>query len=88
VETLTRDLADKAWELIAGGGGPGRHDQGRREGLPKLRIEEAAARKQARIDKGEEVIVGVNKYRPADEDPVDILKIDIAKVRAEARSRG
>jgi methylmalonyl-CoA mutase C-terminal domain len=50
-------------------------------GLPKLRIEEAAARKQARIDRGEEIIVGVNKYRLEHEDPVDILDIDNAQVR-------
>src|SRR3546814_1563508 len=49
-------------------------------GMPKLRIEESAARRQARIDRGEEVIVGVNKYRPAEKDTVDILDIDNAAV--------
>ncbi len=56
-------------------------------GMPKLRIEETAARRQAQIDRGEEVIVGVNKYRLAKEDPIDILDIDNMKVR-DARSRG
>jgi len=82
VEALTRDLADKAWELIQEVEALGGMTKAVDEGLPKLRIEEAAARRQARIDKGEEVIVGVNKYRLADEDPIDILKIDNAKVRA------
>ena len=56
-------------------------------GLPKLRIEEAAARKQARIDRGEEVIVGVNKYQRSDEDSIDILDIDNAKVRESQVTR-
>ena len=82
VEALTKDLADKAWELIQEVEALGGMTKAVEEGLPKLRIEEAAARKQARIDKGEEVIVGVNRFRPADPDKVDILSIDITKVRA------
>src|SRR3546814_10667053 len=53
------------------------------KGLPKQHIERAAAARQARVDKGEDVIVGVNKYRLADEDEIDILDIDNAKVRAD-----
>ena len=82
VEALTKDLADKAWELIQEVEALGGMTKAVEDGLPKLRIEEAAARKQARIDQGEEVIVGVNRFRPADPDKVDILSIDITKVRA------
>jgi len=82
VEALTKDLADKAWELIQEVEALGGMTKAVEDGLPKLRIEEAAAKKQARIDKGEEVIVGVNRFRPADPDKVDILAIDITKVRA------
>ena len=87
VETLTKELADKAWELIAEVEALGGMTKAVGQGLPKLRIEEAAARRQARIDKGEEVIVGVNKFRLADEPPVDILQIDNAKVRASQIAR-
>ncbi|QKV17510.1 methylmalonyl-CoA mutase [Oricola thermophila] len=82
VEALTKDLADKAWELIQEVEALGGMTKAVEQGLPKLRIEEAAAKRQARIDKGEEVIVGVNRFRPADPDKVDILSIDISKVRA------
>ncbi|MCI5076387.1 methylmalonyl-CoA mutase [Oricola sp.] len=82
VEALTKDLADKAWELIQEVEALGGMTKAVEDGLPKMRIEEAAARRQARIDKGEEVIVGVNRFRPADPDKVDILAIDITKVRA------
>ncbi|WP_193176899.1 methylmalonyl-CoA mutase [Oricola nitratireducens] len=82
VEALTKDLADKAWELIREVEALGGMTKAVEDGLPKLRIEEAAARRQARVDKGEEVIVGVNRFRPADPDKVDILAIDITKVRA------
>ncbi len=64
VEALTKDLADKAWELIAEVEALGGMTKAVEDGLPKLRIEEAAARRQARVDKGEEVIVGVNRFRP------------------------
>jgi methylmalonyl-CoA mutase len=87
VEKLTKDLADKAWELIAGGRGAGRHDQGRRP-----RAAEAAHRGGGRappgaIDKGEEVIVGVNKYRLAEE-PRSTSSTSTTSRCARARSRG
>ncbi|HCJ62274.1 MAG TPA: methylmalonyl-CoA mutase [Alphaproteobacteria bacterium] len=81
VESLTKELCDKAWELIEEVEAMGGMTKAVEAGLPKLRIEEAAARKQARIDRGEEIIVGVNKYRLEKEDPVDILDIDNAQVR-------
>ena len=81
VESLTKELCDKAWELIEEVEAMGGMTKAVEAGLPKLRIEEAAARKQARIDRGEEIIVGVNKYRLEKEDPVDILNIDNAQVR-------
>ena len=56
-------------------------------GMPKLRIEESAARRQARVDRGEEVIVGVNKYRPEHPDHVDVLDIDNTKVREQQIAR-
>ncbi|TDH38145.1 methylmalonyl-CoA mutase [Pseudohoeflea suaedae] len=82
VEALTRDLADKAWELIEEVESLGGMTKAVEQGLPKMRIEEAAARRQARIDRGEDVIVGVNRFRLEDELPVDILNIDTDKVRA------
>ncbi|MEM9196778.1 MAG: methylmalonyl-CoA mutase, partial [Pseudomonadota bacterium] len=81
VERLTADLADKAWALIEEVDGLGGMTKAVASGMPKLRIEEAAAQKQARIDRGEEVIVGVNKYRPTQEDPIDILDVDNDAVR-------
>jgi methylmalonyl-CoA mutase len=81
MESLTAKIADRAWELmeeIEASGGMARAVE---SGLPKRRIEESAARKQARIDRGEEVIVGVNKYRPAQEEEFDILEIDNNAVR-------
>ncbi|MEL6236332.1 MAG: methylmalonyl-CoA mutase, partial [Pseudomonadota bacterium] len=81
VERLTADLAEKAWALIEEVDGLGGMTKAVASGMPKLRIEEAAAQKQARIDRGEEVIVGVNKYRPAQEDPIDILDVDNDAVR-------
>ncbi|TCD14926.1 methylmalonyl-CoA mutase [Oricola cellulosilytica] len=87
VEALTKELADKAWELIQEVEALGGMTKAVEQGLPKMRIEEAAARKQARIDRGEEVIVGVNRFRPADPDKVDILSIDISKVRAAQIAR-
>jgi methylmalonyl-CoA mutase len=82
VERLTADLAEKAWELIAEVEALGGMTKAVEQGLPKMRIEEAAARRQARIDRGEDVIVGVNRFRLADEPQVDILNIDTDKVRA------
>ncbi|WP_421858630.1 methylmalonyl-CoA mutase [Oricola sp.] len=87
VEALTKELADKAWELIGEVEALGGMTRAVTEGLPKMRIEEAAARKQARIDRGEEVIVGVNKFRLADEPAIDILQIDNARVRSAQVAR-
>jgi len=81
VEYLTSDLADKAWTLIQEIEELGGMAKAIETGLPKLRIEEAAARKQARIDSGRETIVGVNKYRLIDESPLEILSIDNNEVR-------
>ena len=81
VESLTHALASEAWKLIEEVEDLGGMTKAVATGMPKLKIEEAAARKQARIDRGEEVIVGVNKYRPPKEDPIEILDIDNAKVR-------
>ncbi len=82
VEKLTHDLAEAAWALIEEVEEMGGMTKAVASGMPKLRIEETAARRQARIDRGEEVIVGVNKYRKDHEDPIDILDIDNVKVRA------
>ncbi|VDC32692.1 methylmalonyl-CoA mutase [Pseudogemmobacter humi] len=81
VESLTAQLAEKAWELIEEVEAMGGMTKAVASGMPKLRIEESAARRQAMIDRGEEVIVGVNKYRKDKEDPIDILDIDNMKVR-------
>ncbi|PKQ08299.1 MAG: methylmalonyl-CoA mutase [Alphaproteobacteria bacterium HGW-Alphaproteobacteria-11] len=81
MESLTHALASEAWKLIEEVEELGGMTKAVATGMPKLKIEEAAARKQARIDRGEEVIVGVNKYRLSKEDPLDILDIDNAKVR-------
>ncbi|MBW7835084.1 MAG: methylmalonyl-CoA mutase [Sphingomonadales bacterium] len=81
VEALTKALADDAWKLIEEVEGMGGMTKAVEAGLPKLKIEEAAALKQARIDRGEEVVVGVNKYKLAKEDAIDFLDVDNAKVR-------
>jgi methylmalonyl-CoA mutase len=81
MESLTKDIADRAWELIQEVEEKGGMAKAIETGLPKLRIEESAARKQARIDRGEDVIVGVNKYTLAEEDDVDFLDIDNNAVR-------
>jgi len=81
VEKLTHELAEKAWELIEEVEAMGGMAKAIETGLPKMRIEEAAARKQARIDSNKDVIVGVNKYRLEKEDPIDILDIDNTAVR-------
>ncbi len=80
VESLTNSMAEAAWALIEEVEEHGGMTKAVAAGMPKLRIEEAAARKQARIDRGEEVIVGVNRYRPSEPDKVEILDIDNAKV--------
>ncbi|OAN77728.1 methylmalonyl-CoA mutase [Sulfitobacter sp. EhC04] len=81
VEKLTADLADAAWKLIEEVEEMGGMTKAVASGMPKLRIEEAAAQRQANIDRGDEVIVGVNKYRRDKEDPIDILDVDNVAVR-------
>ena len=81
VESLTNELAEDAWKLIEEVEEMGGMTKAVNSGMPKLRIEESAARRQAMIDRGEEVIVGVNKYRLEKEDAIDILDIDNDKVR-------
>lgn len=81
MESLTQEIADKARELIDEIEEAGGMARAIESGMPKLRIEEAAARKQARIDRGDDVIVGVNKYPPPEEEPVEVLEIDNAAVR-------
>jgi methylmalonyl-CoA mutase len=81
VEKLTHEIAHKAWALIEEVEKLGGMAKAIETGIPKMRIEEAAARKQARIDSGKDVIVGVNKYRLKKEDPIDILDIDNTAVR-------
>ena len=81
VEKLTHDLAEAAWTLIEEVEEMGGMTKAVASGMPKLRIEEAAAKRQAMIDRGDEVIVGVNKFRLEKEDEIDILDIDNAAVR-------
>jgi methylmalonyl-CoA mutase len=81
VEYLTDQIARKAWSLIREVENLGGMAKAIETGLPKMRIEEAAARKQARIDSGKDIIVGVNRYKPAKEDPIDILEVDNTAVR-------
>ncbi len=86
LEQLTHDLATKAWALIQEVEELGGMAKAIERGLPKLRIEEAAARTQARIDSGQQTVVGVNRYRPAKEQSVDVLSVDNSAVR-EAQLR-
>jgi len=81
VEKLTEDIANKAWELIKEVEDLGGMTKAIEKGIPKLRIEEAAAKKQAKIDSGQDVIVGVNKYKLKQEDPLHILEVDNEAVR-------
>jgi len=81
VEKLTHDLAEEAWKLIQEVEEMGGMTKAVASGMPKLRIEETAATRQAMIDRGDEVIVGVNKYRLEKEDEIDILEIDNTAVR-------
>ncbi len=81
VERLTHELAHKAWDHIQEVEQLGGMAKAIESGLPKMRIEEAAARKQGRIDSGKDTIVGVNKYRLDKEDPIEILEVDNAAVR-------
>ena len=81
VESLTNDLVEKAWALIEEVEKLGGMSKAIETGVPKMRIEEAAARTQGRIDSGTQAIIGVNKYRLEKEDPIDILNIDNTAVR-------
>jgi methylmalonyl-CoA mutase len=87
VESLTSEIADKAWALIQEVEELGGMTKAIEAGIPKLRIEEAAARKQARIDSGQDIIVGVNKYRLEKEDPLHILDVDNQMVRKQQIER-
>ncbi|GAA3992277.1 methylmalonyl-CoA mutase [Comamonas faecalis] len=87
MEKLTQDMADAAWKIIEEVEAMGGMTAAVDSGWAKLKIEAAAAEKQARIDSGREVIVGVNKYKLAKEDPVDILEVDNVKVRENQIAR-
>lgn len=87
VESLTDEIAKKAWALIEEVEELGGMTKAIEAGIPKLRIEEAAARKQARIDSGQDIIVGVNKYRLEKEDPLHILDVDNQMVRRQQIER-
>lgn len=87
VEKLTHDLCHRAWALIQEVEELGGMTKAIETGLPKMRIEEAAAKKQARIDSGKEVIVGVNRYRPEQDEAIDILEVDNAAVLKSQLSR-
>ncbi|KIC29305.1 methylmalonyl-CoA mutase [Leisingera sp. ANG-M6] len=81
IESLTAELVEKAWALMEEVEEMGGMTKAVESGMPKLRIEESAARRQAMIDRGDEVVVGVNKYRKDKEDPIDILDVDNHAVR-------
>ncbi|KJD34394.1 methylmalonyl-CoA mutase [Tamlana nanhaiensis] len=87
VEKLTHDIAEKAWDLIEEIEALGGMTKAIEAGIPKLKIEEAATRKQARIDSGQDIIVGVNKYQLQDEKPLNILEVDNEKVRTQQIAR-
>ncbi|MCV2483851.1 methylmalonyl-CoA mutase [Flavobacterium sp. SH_e] len=87
VESLTNEIVEKTWKLIEEVEELGGMTKAIEAGIPKLRIEEAAARKQARIDSGQDIIVGVNKYRLEKEDPLDILDVDNQLVRKQQVER-
>ncbi len=87
IEALTHSLASEAWKIIQEVEGLGGMTKAVESGMPKLRIEDSAARHQARVDRGEDTIVGVNKYRLEHEDPVEILDVDNAKVRLSQIAR-
>ena len=83
IESLTQDIAQKAWKLIQEIEELGGMAKAIETGIPKMRIEEAAARTQARIDSGRQIIVGTNAYRLEKEEPIDILEVDNTTVRKE-----
>ncbi len=87
IEALTHSLADAAWNLIQEVEAMGGMTKAVESGMPKLKIEEAAARRQARVDRGEDVIVGVNKYHPEDHDVPETLEVDNAQVREQQIAR-
>jgi len=87
VESLTAELADKAWELIKEVEEMGGMTKAVASGMPKLRIEESAAKRQAMVDRGDEVVVGVNKYKLDKQDPIDILDVDNVAVRESQVAR-
>ena len=87
VEWLTNEIAEEAWALIEEVEAMGGMTKAVASGLPKLKIEESAARQQARVDRGEEVIVGVNKYQPEKEDEIDTLEVDNTSVREQQIAR-
>jgi methylmalonyl-CoA mutase len=87
VESLTHELMQRAWQHIQEIEGLGGMAKAIETGLPKLRIEEAAARKQARIDSQRDRIIGVNAYRPEQETPLEVLQVDNSKVRAQQIAR-
>ena len=87
VESLTNELMQRAWTLIQEIEEMGGMTKAIIKGLPKLRIEEAAARKQAKIDSGKEIIVGVNKYRPDSKDEIELLEVDNTSVRIKQEER-
>jgi len=87
VESLTNDLAEKAWALIEEVEKLGGMAAAIETGVPKMRIEEASARTQARIDSGSQIIVGVNQFRLEKEDPIDILEVDNTAVRIQQIER-
>lgn len=87
IETLTHEIAHKAWQLIEEVEALGGMAKAIETGLPKMRIEEASARKQSRIDSGKDTIVGVNKYRLEKEDPIEILEVDNTMVRESQLQR-
>jgi len=87
VEKLTHDIAQKAWQLIEEVEELGGMTKAIEAGIPKIRIEEAAARKQARIDSGQDINVGVNKYRLKVEDPIQTLEVDNQSVRSQQIER-
>ena len=87
VEYLTNELAKKAWDLIQEVEEHGGMTKAIEAGIPKMRIEQAAAKKQARIDSGQDIIVGVNKYQLEEEDELQILEVDNAEVRRQQIER-
>ncbi|HSD06316.1 methylmalonyl-CoA mutase [Flavobacterium sp.] len=87
VENLTNEIVEKAWKLIEEVEELGGMTKAIETGIPKIRIEEAAARKQARIDSNQDIIVGVNKYRLEKEDPLQILDVDNQMVRQQQIER-